>query len=66
MKSMVKHCIAFGCSNRSSKPECRELSWHLLPLSNKKLLTQWKILTYVANTLNLTVSRSLLEDNGPV
>ena len=47
---MVKHCIAFGCSNRSTKPECRELSWHLLPLSNKKLLSQWLIKLRRANT----------------
>ena len=49
-KNMVKHCIAFGCSNRSSKPECRELSWHLLPLSNKKLLTEWLVKLRRANT----------------
>lgn len=47
---MVKHCIAFGCNNRSSKAECRELSWHLLPLSNKKLLTKWLVKLRRANT----------------
>ncbi len=55
---MVKRCIAFGCSNKSSKPECRELSWHLLPLSNKKLLTEWLVKTYVANILSLTALKS--------
>ena len=38
---MVKHCIAFGCQNRGYKAECKDLSWHLLPLSNKNLLVQW-------------------------
>lgn len=40
---MVKHCIAFGCTNRSSKHECKELSWHSLPLLDKRLLAEWLV-----------------------
>ena len=47
---MVKHCIAFGCQNRSSKAECKDLSWHLLPLSNKNLLAQWLVKLRRKNT----------------
>ena len=47
---MVRHCIAFGCQNRSSKAECKELSWHLLPLSNKNLLAQWLVKLRRENT----------------
>ena len=47
---MVRHCIAFGCKNRSSKAECRDLSWHLLPLSNKNLLAQWLLKLRRENT----------------
>ena len=47
---MVKHCIAFGCQNRSSKAECKDLSWHLLPLSNRNLLAQWLLKLRRENT----------------
>lgn len=47
---MVKHCIAFGCHNRSSKAECKDLSWHLLPLSNKNFLAQWLVKLRRKNT----------------
>ena len=47
---MVKHCIAFRCQNRSSKVECKDLSWHLLPLSNKNLLPQWLVKLHGKNT----------------
>ena len=47
---MVKHCIAFGCQNRSSKAECKDLSWHSLPLSNKNLLAQWLVKLRRENT----------------
>ena len=47
---MVRHCIAFGCQNRSSKAECKDLSWHLLPLSNKNLLAQWLVKLRRENT----------------
>lgn len=47
---MVKHCIAFGCTNRSAKDDCKGLSWHSLPLSNKKLLDQWLIKIKRVNT----------------
>ena len=47
---MVKHCIALGCQNRSSKPECKDLSWHSLPLSNKNLLAQWLVKLRRENT----------------
>ena len=40
-KSMVRHCIAYGCVNRSNKPECSKLSWHSLPINNAKLLRTW-------------------------
>ena len=46
---MVKHCIAFGCQNRSSKAECKDLSWHS-PLSNKNLLAQWPVKLCRENT----------------
>lgn len=38
---MVRHCIAFGCTNRSNKVTCKHLSWHSLPLNNKELLKAW-------------------------
>lgn len=38
---MVRHCIAYGCVNRSNKPECSKLSWHSLPINNAKLLRTW-------------------------
>ena len=38
---MTRHCISYGCVNRSDKPECTELSWHSLPMKNKKLLRLW-------------------------
>ncbi|PFX28551.1 Structural maintenance of chromosomes protein 1A [Stylophora pistillata] len=41
--AMVRHCIAFGCNNRSDKPHCKHLSWHSLPLNNKKLLGTWLV-----------------------
>ena len=47
---MVRHCIAFGCQNRSSKGECKDLSWHLLPLSNRNLLAQWLVKLRQGNT----------------
>lgn len=47
---MVKHCIAFGCTNRSSKEECSGLSWHILPLSNKELLETWLVKIHRVNT----------------
>ena len=47
---MGTHCIAFGCQNRSSKVACKELSWHLLPLSNKNLLAQWLVKLRHENT----------------
>ena len=40
---MVRHCIAYGCKSRSTKEEWKELSRHLLPLSNKELLRTWLI-----------------------
>ena len=47
---MVRHCIAFGCQNRSSKAERKDLTWHLLPLSNKNLLAQWLVKLRRENT----------------
>ena len=47
---MVRHCIAFGCQNRSSKAECKDLSWHFLSLSNKNLLAQWLVKLRRENT----------------
>ena len=47
---MVKHFIAFGSQNRSSKAECKDLSWHSLPLSNKNLLAQWLVKLRRENT----------------
>ena len=47
---MVSHCIAFGCQNRSSKAECKDLSWYLHPLSNKNLLAQWLVKLRRKNT----------------
>ena len=41
VKIMVRHCIAYGCVNRSNKPECSKLSWHSLPINNAKLLRTW-------------------------
>ena len=38
---MVRHCIAYGCVNRSNKPECSKLSWYSLPINNAKLLRTW-------------------------
>ncbi|PFX27041.1 THAP domain-containing protein 4 [Stylophora pistillata] len=40
---MVRHCIAFGCTSRSSKEDCRGLAWSSLPLSNKDLLQKWLV-----------------------
>ena len=37
VKSMVRHFIAYGCVNRSNKPECWR-SWLSLPINNVKLL----------------------------
>ena len=64
--SMVKHWIAFGCQNRSSKVECKGLSWYLLPLSNKKLLAQWFVKLRRENTLvnkNSYICSHHFEDN---
>ena len=47
---MVKHCVAFGCSNRSGKADCKDLSWHSLPLGNKKLLAEWLVKIRCENT----------------
>ena len=47
---MVRHCIAYGCKIRSTKEESKELSWHLLPLSNKELLGTWLIKIKRTNT----------------
>ncbi|XP_074635837.1 uncharacterized protein LOC141894173 [Acropora palmata] len=47
---MVRHCIAYGCKSRSTKEESKELSWHLLPLSNKELLRTWLIKIKRTNT----------------
>ena len=47
---MVKHCIAFGFQNRSSKPKCKNLSWHSLPLRRKTLLAQWLVKLRRENT----------------
>jgi len=41
VKSIVRHCIAYGCVDRSNKPECSKLSWHSLPINNAKLLRTW-------------------------
>ena len=38
---MLRHCIAYGCVNRSNKPECSKLSWHSLPINNAKLRRAW-------------------------
>ena len=47
---MVRHCIAYECKSRSTKEESNELSWHLLPLSNKELLRTWLIKIKRTNT----------------
>ena len=73
---MVKHCRAFGFTNRSEKAECKDLSWHSLPLGNKKLLAEWLVKIRRDNTpvskhpyicgsiLHLNVLLSRLEDRG--
>ena len=38
-KGIERHCIVYGCANRSNKPECSKLSWHSLPINN--LLRTW-------------------------
>ncbi|XP_068749492.1 uncharacterized protein [Montipora capricornis] len=38
---MARHCIAYGCVNRSNNPRCAKLSWHSLPIKNRKLLQAW-------------------------
>ena len=48
--TMVKHCIAFGCTNREEKEHCKGLSWHSLPLANKKLLDLWLVKIHRTNT----------------
>ena len=48
--AMVKHCIAYGCTNRSSKRACKSLSWHLLPSKNKKRLAEWLVKIRRENT----------------
>ncbi|PFX15204.1 THAP domain-containing protein 4 [Stylophora pistillata] len=35
---------------KSSNPECKDLSWHSLPLNNKPLLTQWIVKLRHQNT----------------
>ena len=74
---MVKHCIAFGCQNRSSKPKCKKLSWHSLPLRRKTLLAQWlvklrrentpitKTLTFVVSILKPVALQNHREDKEP-
>ena len=47
---MVKHCIAFGCVNRSNKPQCKGLSWHSLPLNDSKRLKEWLVNIRRTNT----------------
>ena len=47
---MVRHCVAFGCLNRSDKPTCKKLSWHSLPLNNKELLKTWLVKIRRENT----------------
>ena len=47
---MVRHCIAYGCKSRSTNENSKELSWHLLPLSNKELLRTWLIKIKRTNT----------------
>ena len=37
----VRHCIAYGCVNRSNNPECSKLTWPSLPINNAKLLRTW-------------------------
>ena len=38
---MVQNCILFGCPNTSSKSS--DISFHRLPLKNKKVLAKWII-----------------------
>ena len=38
---MARHCIAYGCVNRSNNPRCAKLSWHSLLIKNRKLLQAW-------------------------
>ena len=49
-RTMVRHCVAFGCTNRSDKPACKGLSWHSLPLNNKELLKTWLVKIRRENT----------------
>ena len=47
---MVRHCIAYGSSNRSNEVGCENLSWHSLPLRDPKLLQTWLIKIEKENT----------------
>jgi hypothetical protein len=47
---MTRHCIAYGCTNNSSKKGCAGLSWHSLPINNKGLLRTWLIKIKRENT----------------
>ena len=48
--AIVKHCLAYGCTNRSSKRACKSLSWHLLPSKNKKRHAEWLVKIRRENT----------------
>ena len=47
---MPHHCIVKGCTNRSSKPECKDLSFYSLPHSNPMLLREWLVKMKVTQT----------------
>lgn len=40
---MPNFCCAYGCSNHSSKPECKNITFHRFPLNQKSLLKKWLI-----------------------
>ena len=47
---MPHHCIVKGCTNRSSKPECEDLSFYSLLHSNTMLLREWLVKMQVTQT----------------
>ena len=40
---MPQYCVIKGCTNRSNKAGCENISFHHLPLTNEPVLIQWII-----------------------
>ena len=54
---MPQYCIVQGCTNRSNKVGCEDISFHHLPFSNAHVLRQWIIKARLPDKLLNKTSR---------